>query len=61
MIGVPAGAATLPEKRLSYYMVMLKPGGVPLSAARQLPFEGLRLGQQLGRGEDWLAAALKPP
>lgn len=26
MIGVPAGAATLPEKSLSYYIVMLKPG-----------------------------------
>ena len=50
MIGVPAGAFSLPERRLSYYLVTLRPGTARLSAARQLPFEGLQLGQQLGRG-----------
>lgn len=50
MIGVPAGALSLPGKSLSYYLVMLKPKGTPLGSSRQLPFEELRLGQQLGRG-----------
>ena len=51
MIGVPAGVFSLPGKSLSYYLVMLKPKGTPLTSSRLLPFEGLRLGQQLGRGE----------
>ena len=50
MIGVPAGAFSLPGQSLPYYLVMLKPGGTPLGSSRLLPFEGLRLGQQLGRG-----------
>ena len=57
MIGVPAGNFSLPGSGLAYYLVMLKPAGEGLGGALQVPFEGLRLGQQLGQGP----ALLAPP
>ncbi len=56
LIGVPAGTCSAqPANGASnYYFVTVRPGSaaVAASAARpRLPFEGLRLGAQLGKGE----------
>ncbi|BDA44489.1 probable mitogen-activated protein kinase kinase kinase 11 at C-terminar half [Coccomyxa sp. Obi] len=55
LVGVPAGTCTAqPAQAASrYYFVTVRPGSaaVAASAARpRLPFEGLRLGAQLGKG-----------
>ena len=56
LIGVPAGTCTAQpaQPAANYYFVTVRPGSaaVAASAARpRLPFEGLRLGAQLGKGE----------
>ena len=51
MIGVPSGSfSSPPGQSLSYYFVALKSGNTPVANQRPLPFEGLKMGQQLGRG-----------
>ena len=55
MIGVPAGSFSCPGQGLSYYFVALKSGNAPVANQRPLPFEGLKMGQQLGRGARLLA------
>jgi hypothetical protein len=57
LIGVPAGQCTLPPSQApgaKYFFVTVRPGCAAAAASagkRQLPFEGLRLGPQLGKGE----------
>ena len=50
MIGVPAGSFSCPASGMSYYFVAMKSGNTPVANQRPLPFEGLKMGQQLGRG-----------
>ncbi|KAK9916182.1 hypothetical protein WJX75_009766 [Coccomyxa subellipsoidea] len=56
LIGVPAGQCTLPPSQApgaKYFFVTVRPGCAAAAASagkRQLPFEGLRLGPQLGKG-----------
>ncbi len=56
LIGVPAGTCTQAPAAAGtkYYFVTVRPGNAALAASagkRKLPFEGLRLGPQLGKGE----------